>query len=328
MRRGFSPHWHRLLAVPMALLLALAATIGLSPRVARAEGACSITVQAGDGTPAISGMRVRAWRIASIDGDCALVEPFSESGVSTLSDDGSTEWPGDGTKKWSQLAEGLYCYAIVEGVPADAAAVTNAGGTAILSGLDDGVYLVVPQTLAATDGMSWSFSPSIVSVSTQSGMPDATITPKGQSLTEPERRGVMKLWDDDGSGRPDSITVQISCDGSPFATVELSDDNGWRYEWDCETGHEWTVAEKNVPSGYSFTVDARSDGSFVLTNHKSAKPGTSTPSGKTSLLTPGTGEQPTQIALISLVGCSLIAVALVVRARRDSASAPRERERR
>ncbi len=78
---------------------------------------------------------------------------------------------------------------------------------------------------------------------------------------------VRKVWvGSDDAERPESVTVELFCDGDSFDKVVLSEENGWEYTWTgLEADHEWTVDEPEVPEGYRKTVS--SDGNdFTVTN--------------------------------------------------------------
>ena len=82
------------------------------------------------------------------------------------------------------------------------------------------------------------------------------------------RLSVLKLWrgDEDRNDRPKSIEVEIFCNGNSYKTVILSEENHWAYSWSAkDDGSRWTVVERNVPQGYTMTVEERGS-SFVLTN--------------------------------------------------------------
>jgi len=81
-------------------------------------------------------------------------------------------------------------------------------------------------------------------------------------------RNVMKVWDDEGMEdlRPESVTVQLLCDGAVYDTVELNAENNWRKSWvrldgDCE----WTLIEVEVPENYTALVKQEGN-TFVVTN--------------------------------------------------------------
>ena len=79
---------------------------------------------------------------------------------------------------------------------------------------------------------------------------------------------VLKLWkgDEGFEGRPTSIEVELFRDGSIFETVVLSEENNWAYSWTADDdGSSWSVVERNIPEGYSVTLEERGT-AFVLTN--------------------------------------------------------------
>ena len=82
---------------------------------------------------------------------------------------------------------------------------------------------------------------------------------------------VQKVWVDDGNEekRPDSITVQLLCDGDVYDTVVLSEENGWRHHWtDLEQGHAWTVRETEIPTGYYAEVNENGAYYYIVNTYK------------------------------------------------------------
>ncbi|MGI6032999.1 MAG: Cna B-type domain-containing protein [Coriobacteriales bacterium] len=246
------------------------------------DQAATITVTPKEGDTAVSGVKVRAWKIAEFTEDgIELVEPFKSSGVSLASDDGSETWPDvaeDDSTKYSTFAESLYEYARTNGVATAAEATTSTAGEATLSGIKAGVYLVGPERTTVSGGGVYEFSPSIVTVPM---MQDDTFSYnvstilKGIKYTEPTSYKVVKHWNLSGSNvkHPSSVKVTIARDGEKYTTVTLSDSNNWTYSWTSEAGHEWTVSEE-VPDGYKATNDKNGeDGTFVITNRFKKKGG-------------------------------------------------------
>ena len=94
---------------------------------------------------------------------------------------------------------------------------------------------------------------------------------------EPEktRISVRKVWDDaddqDGA-RPGSVTVQLKADNVTVDTAVLSAENGWMAQWADlnvkQNGQDiaYTVAEEDVPAGYTVAVDGSPVEGFVVTN--------------------------------------------------------------
>lgn len=92
-----------------------------------------------------------------------------------------------------------------------------------------------------------------------------TLTPP---QPEPLQFQVLKLWrGDEGSDkRPVSVTVDIYRDGVLHETVTLSEGNNWSYRWSAEDdGARWQVVEKDVPEGYTMTVE-QGKTTFTVTN--------------------------------------------------------------
>lgn len=78
---------------------------------------------------------------------------------------------------------------------------------------------------------------------------------------------VEKVWKlDDGGKAADSVTVTLLRDGKEYKTVELSDDNDWKYTWkNLSKGYKYTVEETDVPDGFKVSVDKKGS-TFVITN--------------------------------------------------------------
>jgi hypothetical protein len=79
---------------------------------------------------------------------------------------------------------------------------------------------------------------------------------------------ILKLWkgDEGLEERPNNIEVEIFCDGNLVETVILSEENHWSYSWRAkDDGANWTVVERNIPEGYTMTLEERGT-DFVLTN--------------------------------------------------------------
>lgn len=92
---------------------------------------------------------------------------------------------------------------------------------------------------------------------------------------------VAKVWNDannqDGL-RPASIQVQLLADGQPAgAPVELNAANDWKYAWDglakFANGKQiaYTLAEVNVPEGYTSAVTGDAATGFTITNTHAAQ---------------------------------------------------------
>ena len=113
---------------------------------------------------------------------------------------------------------------------------------------------------------------------------------------------MLKLWKDEGheNSRPESIEVEIFRNGESYEIVTLSQENNWTYRWTAPAdGAQWMVVERNIPEGYTVTVESRST-TFILTNSIPKDP---TPD------TPQTGDSTnilSAVVLLNLSGMGLI----------------------
>lgn len=187
----------------------------------------------------------------------------------------------DFTKKYSNAEWGVWAETLMNLVSADEAiqpdvtGLTNKDGVVTLTAPSAGIYLVIGnphhqgdliyKTKAAlftlpsmnNDDNTWTY--------------ETKAEPKSDGVPEdaPISLKVKKIWNDSGysSRRPSEITVELRRDGDLYETVVLNKENGWSHEWrkQLDADANWTVVEKEVPSGY--TVSVKKDGiTFTITN--------------------------------------------------------------
>ena len=170
----------------------------------------------------------------------------------------------------------MEAYIVAYGIEADYTAFTDFVGQTYFEGLRAGMYLAVTEPVSQ-DGYKYLFDSVLVALPNLdnngfwqynvSSTPKSRFIPPAETEKEIELN-VIKLWrgDSSRSERPESIEVEIFCDGTSYQTVTLSDENHWTYSWTVkDNGSKWKVAERNVPSGYTVTVEERGT-TFVLTN--------------------------------------------------------------
>lgn len=87
-----------------------------------------------------------------------------------------------------------------------------------------------------------------------------------------EKLTVHKVWDDNGyPNRPDSVSVNLLCNGEKAETIQLSEDNQWTYTWkELDDRYQWTVQEV-VPDGYEVSYKTE-DNTVFIENHKDYEP--------------------------------------------------------
>lgn len=87
-----------------------------------------------------------------------------------------------------------------------------------------------------------------------------------------EKLTVHKVWDDNGyPDRPDSVSVNLLCNGEKSETIQLSEENQWTYTWkELDDRYQWTIQEV-VPDGYEVSYKTE-DNTVFIENHKDYEP--------------------------------------------------------
>lgn len=226
------------------------------------EGQGKITINFHTGAPdsdPIVGNVFHLYRVATLndENEFTLTEQFAGSQVKIedLED--------------SALVRTLAAYAAANGLTPEMSGVTNNFGRLVFEPLDDGLYLIVGEN--HVDGkVTYTPTPFIVPMPSSEGR-DMTVEPKYDRFEEKEdpiERRVLKIWKDEGyeNERPAQIVVQLLCDNEVYDEVILNAENNWRHTWsDLESGHNWQIAEKEVPEGYTVSVDQQGI-TFTVTN--------------------------------------------------------------
>lgn len=221
------------------------------------DALCTLTLNYTSSEAALPSLAVDVYRVAEVSPDFrySLTSPFADSGLilnGLLSQ-----------SEWNTVRTTLDSYVAANGVSPSATVATDENGTAVFDELATGLYYVAPQTVTV-DGFRYYFASTVIS------LPDLkedgnwnyeiTANPKPDvrppSSTDLEYR-VLKLWKGgEEETRPTEVTVDLLKDGTVVRTVTLSAENGWSYSWfAADDGSLWTVAEQNVPEGYTVTVE-------------------------------------------------------------------------
>ena len=188
--------------------------------------------------------------------------------------------------EWNVIRSTLETYILANAIAADFSAVTDAEGKAAFDGLKPGLYLAITErvtqgevtyvfesALIALPGLGvdglWQYQ---VDVTAKSGI----VPPGGDDEIEHK---VIKLWkgDNGSADRPSAVEVEIFRNGASYQKVMLSEENHWTYTWSAkDDGSDWKVVERNVPAGYTMTIEERQH-AFVITNTLSDGPGVPPP---------------------------------------------------
>ena len=234
------------------------------------ESECSLTVSYCNAETAFSDIQVKLYRIAEVSADFKymLTQPFEASGLIL-----------DGIRtagEWNVVRSTLEAHILAYNIAPEITSVTNEDGQANFEALQTGMYLAMVGQVTQDD-LHYRFDSALIALP---GLgPDGrwqyqvSANAKGEVLPpiDPDEKvelNVLKLWrgDEDRDDRPKDIEVEIFCDGISYKTVILSEENHWAYSWPAmDDGSSWTVVERNVPQGYTMTVEERQS-TFVLTN--------------------------------------------------------------
>ena len=185
----------------------------------------------------------------------------------------STAYPVDWSKMtgkdaqvWRDMANTLAGLIAVNKPDATATGVTNASGHLTFTGLSDGLYLAVSDSVdvkvtnASGKNQTWTCSSGSMLVAVpedgvSGGSRVLSIEPKTECVAQPPKtveRTVRKIWNDrnnsDGK-RPESITVKLLRDGEPVENVKLNESNKWTHSWtDLDADHKHTNTTHHIPS--------------------------------------------------------------------------------
>ncbi len=267
---------------------------------------CALTISYCYGETAFSDVQVKLYRIAEVSADFqyTMTQPFEASGLILNGIQSAGEW--------NVVRSTLEAHILAYGIEPDTTSATNQDGQVCFDSLSTGMYLAVvdqvtqgelhcrfDSALIALPGLGqdgrWQYA---VSVNAKAEAlppvdPDETIELK-----------ILKLWkgDEGQTDRPESIEVEIFRNGTSYEKILLSEENHWSYTWSAkDDGATWSVVERNVPYGYTMTVEERAF-SFVITN-------TRIPTGPDNPNPPQTGDTSNimlYVLLMTVLGTMLI----------------------
>lgn len=146
-----------------------------------------------------------------------------------------------------------------------------------------------------------------------------TLTNVYQAVPLSTTLNVTKEWVGDSQNtRPDSVSVNLLCDGQLYDTVSLTAADSWKYSWvGLDPRHVWSITEPNVPNGYTSSVETVSDG-FVIKNtySSSSSGGTITIPDNNIPKAPQTGLLQWPIPVLLFMGMLLVVSGVMVNHRK------------
>lgn len=261
------------------------------------------------------------YRVADVDevANYTLTKDFKDYpiDIENLDEDG-----------WNDLAFTLKGYALRDQITPQVSEKTDADGKLTVA-LKPGLYLVVGSRKTIGD-YTYSAVPFIVALpktnSANAWDYQVTAMPKSSRETNPSdlpddkyiTRKVLKIWDDKDyeNKRPNSVTVQLLCDGKIYDTVTLNKDNNWRWAWDgLERDHDWLIVEKDV-SGYTTKVSQEGITFTIVNSYHPDIP--EIPDKPTDPELPNTGQLWWPVLPLIAIGLVCVIIGLVVRGKESA----------
>lgn len=246
-------------------ILALVGTMAVSAATLETDHPCGLTLHYARGENLFADLPIAIYLVAEFDsnGNYTATEQFAGYPVKIHNIENQSQW--------QEAADTLVSCIVADGLAPTVVENTDESGDVVFSDLTPGLYLVLGADVA-TDSESFRFQPFFVFLptpvrETDTYLYDIEANPKPGQITPHTEYTVVKLWKDKGAAsRPVEIIVDIFCDGELQETVTLSKENDWSYTWlTGRTDGVWTVAERNVPKGYTVTVTSR-ENVFTIVN--------------------------------------------------------------
>ncbi len=234
------------------------------------SGNCSVNVRLKTSLADNSNVTLNMYRVCysdklDKDGAYVLAEKFNKFPITPLKD------PENDVMDFATTLDGYISYKSIE---PDYTVKTNKDGVASFSNVSDGIYLVEGETYYHEDKMVIPSSAIIFLTEnklkreqTKTRNVDINVKYEIRNSTKNTKIEAIKVWNDnDSASRPGSVTLELYCDKVLVQTVTLNKENNWKHSWtNLAQNGKWTLAEKDVPSGYTVSV-ARRDDCFVVTN--------------------------------------------------------------
>lgn len=252
---------------------ALAASTTDASEPIATDKVCSLTVFYGYDAAVFAEQSVRLYKVADVSADFqyTLTAPFADSGLVL----NGIQTQGE----WNVIRATLEAQILANNIAPTETGKTNASGQASFPKLTPGLYLT--SAMQVKQGAStYRFDSALIALP---GMGtdglwqySVTATAKAQVLPpEDVQLKVIKLWKGDTgrADRPSSIEIEIFYDGVSYDTITLSKENNWSYTWTAKKdGGSWKVVERNIPAGYTMTVEERETSFTVINTLNSDEP--------------------------------------------------------
>ena len=240
----------------------------------------------------VEGVKFNLYQVATYDEEKNLILNEKFKNYSLVAADLEDE-------NLESLIEKLSLYVDSEKIEEDESKVSIKTGLFSFTDLENGVYLIVGENLETDEGV-FIAQPILVKIPTiinEEEIHGVIVNPKCDFRKWIEELKVIKKWDDKNNpNRPKEIVIELLKEGKLYDEVLLNEENNWSYTWEHLISYDYKVVEKDVPKGYSSSIDYN-DYTFVVTNTYKRETG----------LLPATGQQWMAVFIL-LIGGSLLII--------------------
>ena len=235
----------------------------------------SLTVQYKYEDDLYEGLSINVYKIADVmpDGTFKLTEEFKDYHIDLY---------GVATQEeWKTVTSTACAYIEADSISPTLSLVTDSEGKAAAENIKPGLYLTTSVKVVTEDKtVIFDNFLTVIPDKNEDGTYnyDLTVYPKVTSYTPTGKDigyKVIKLWKDADASedRPESVKVEIFCNGELAYSESLSAENNWTYKWSAkDNGDSWTVCERDVDEAYNVSSEKEGN-TFVITNTLRTPPG-------------------------------------------------------
>ena len=265
----------RILAIVLSLLLFTVSASNMVSALTTANAnepidtnnKCSLTLTCAIDDQRISGLEIKIWQIATVTTDFqySMAGAFSDYPIEINGIKSQTEW--------DEVRDTVTAYITAEKIASNDMQISDKNGVVMFEDLTVGIYYVCCTGNESAD-KAQGFAPFVISVPElgEDGkwIYDVAAFPKPGMIPNPDtdRITLVKLWKDGNqtSKRPVKIYVDVFRNGELYKSVELTAKTNWTYSWEIDGAYTWTAVERNVPEGYTVSIQSKDGNTIQITN--------------------------------------------------------------
>lgn len=228
---------------------------------------CSLTLTYAIDGKKLEGLEIEIYQTATVTADFQYsmtgtfaAYPIEINGIKSQSE-------------WDEVKDTVTAYIAADKIAPTDTQSTDKNGVVKFENLPVGIYYV-RWTQNETVDQVQGFAPFMIAVpglgDDGKWIYDVNALPKPGMMPEPEvgEMRLVKLWKDGSQSdkRPQAILVEIFRNGQSYETVELTAEKNWTYTWETDGTYTWTAVERNIPEGYTVSIQSRDGNTIQITN--------------------------------------------------------------